>query len=62
MFGKRRAAISSPGAEPGNFTPDPSYAVSYASYDVARKSIKFGVILAHKAVEECSQIVPLYQK
>ena len=51
-----------PGAEPGNFTPDPSYAVSYASYDVATKSIKLGVILAHKAVEKCSQIVPLYQK
>jgi len=51
-----------PGAEPGNFTPDPSYAVSYASYDVATKSIKLGVILAHKAVEKCSQIVPLYQR
>ena len=51
-----------PGAEPGNITPDPSYAVSYASYDVATKSIKLGVILAHKAVEKCSQIVPLYQR
>jgi len=51
-----------PGAEPGNFTPDPSYAVSYASYDVATKSIKLGVILAHKAVEKCSRIVPLYQR
>ena len=51
-----------PGAQPGNFTPDPSYAVSYASYDVATKSIKLGVILAHKAVEKCSQTVPLHQK
>ena len=51
-----------PGAEPGNFTPDPSYAVSYASYDVATKSIKLGVVLAHKAVEKCSQTVPLHQK
>jgi hypothetical protein len=51
-----------PGVEPGNFTPDPSYAVSYASYEVATKSIKLGVILAHKAVEKCSQIVPLYQR
>jgi hypothetical protein len=51
-----------PGAQPGNFTPDPSYTVSYASYDVATKSIKLGVILAHKAVEKCSQTVPLHQK
>jgi hypothetical protein len=51
-----------PGAQPGNFTPDPSYAVSYASYDVATKSIKLGVILAHKAVEKCSQTVPLHQE
>ena len=51
-----------PGAKPGNFTPDPSYAVSYASYDVATKSIKLGVILAHKPVEKCSRIVPLYRK
>jgi hypothetical protein len=50
------------GAQPGNFTPDPGYAVSYASYDVAIQSIKLGVILAHRAVEQCSQIVPLYQK
>jgi len=61
VFGRRKAAISSwRGA--GEFTPDPSYAVSYASYDVATKSIKLGVILAHKAVEKCSQIVPLYQR
>lgn len=51
-----------PGAQPGRFSPDPAYAVSYASYDVAEKAIKLGVILAHKAVEQCSQIVPLYQK
>jgi len=57
-----RACYLEPGAQPGNFTPDPSYAVSYASYDVATKSIKLGVILAHKAVEKCSQTVPLYQK
>jgi hypothetical protein len=51
-----------PGAQPGNFTPDPSYAVSYASYDVATRAINLGVILAHKAVEKCSQTVPLYEK
>jgi hypothetical protein len=51
-----------PGAQPRNFTPDPSYAVSNASYDIATKAINLGVILAHKAVEKCSQTVPLYEK
>jgi hypothetical protein len=50
------------GAQPGNFTSDPSYAVSYASYDVATKAINLGVILAHKVVAKCSQTVPLYEK
>lgn len=49
-----------PGPRPQNFTPDPSFAVSYASYDVESKSIKLGVILAHQAVDACSQTVPLY--
>lgn len=49
-----------PGPKPTNFTPDPSYAASYASYDVATKSIKLGVILAHHAVDKCSQTVLLY--
>ena len=51
-----------PGPRPANFSPDPSFAVSYASYDAAAKSIKLGVILAHKTVDSCSQIVPLYPK
>lgn len=50
------------GAPPANFSPDPKFAVSYASYDAATKSIKLGVILAHRAIEKCSQIVPLYPK
>lgn len=49
-----------PGARPANFAPDPKFAVSYASYDVSTKSIRLGVILAHRAIEKCSQIVPLY--
>lgn len=49
-----------PGTRPANFTPDPKFAVSYASYDVSTKSIRLGVILAHRAIEKCSQIVPLY--
>lgn len=51
-----------PGPKPANFSPDPSFAVSYASYDVDAKAIKLGVILAHKAVEKCSQTVSLYKK
>jgi len=49
-------------AKARGFTPDPSSAASYASYDVATKSIRLGVILAHRAVEPCSQSVPLYPK
>ncbi len=44
-----------PGAEPGNFKPDPSYAVFYASYDVATKSIKLGVIPALIDQNLCAQ-------
>jgi len=51
-----------PRAKERSFTPDPSYAASYASYDVATKSIRLGVILAHRAVEQCSQSLPLYPK
>lgn len=51
-----------PGLKAVNFTPDPSYAVSYVSYDVPSKSIKLGVILAHRALKQCSQTVPLYPK
>lgn len=51
-----------PAAKERSFTPDLSYAASYASYDVATKSIRLGVILAHHAVEQCSQSVPLYPK
>ncbi|WP_330085232.1 hypothetical protein [Methylocystis iwaonis] len=43
-------------------TTDPSYAASYAAYDIATKSFRLGVILAHRAVERCSQTVPLYPK
>lgn len=49
-----------PGSREEHFTADPSYAVSYVSYDTAAKSIKLGVILAHRAVEQCSQTVTLY--
>lgn len=51
-----------PGSRERSFTPDPSYAASYVSYDVATQSIRLGVILAHRAVEQCSQTVPLYSK
>ncbi len=51
-----------PGSKEERFAADPSYAVSYVSYDTATKSIKLGVILAHRAVEQCSQTVPLYSQ
>ncbi len=37
-----------------------SYAASYTSYDVLTKSIRLGVILGRRLVEQCSQSVPLY--
>lgn len=49
-----------PGSREEHFTAEPSYAVSYVSYDSAAKSLKLGVILAHRAIEQCSQTVPLY--
>jgi hypothetical protein len=36
------------------------YAASYISYDVVTKSIRLGVILGRRVVEQCSQTVPLY--
>ena len=51
-----------PSAKERSFTPDPSYAASYAAYDIDTKSIRLGVMLAHRVVEPCSQSVPLYPK
>lgn len=51
-----------PSAKERSFTTDRSYAASYAAYDIATKSFRLGVILAHRAVEQCSQTVPLYPK
>jgi hypothetical protein len=39
---------------------DPNQAVSYASYDVATKTVKTGVIIDHQAVDGCSQNIALY--
>jgi hypothetical protein len=35
-------------------------AVSYASYDVASKTVKTGLIIDHQAVDGCSQNIALY--
>jgi hypothetical protein len=51
-----------PRATGSSITWDPPHAASYASYDIATKSIRLGIILAHRAVEQCSQSVPLYPK
>jgi hypothetical protein len=37
-----------------------SYAASYTSYDIITKSIRLGVILGRRVLEQCSQTVPLY--
>jgi hypothetical protein len=40
--------------------PDPAASVAYASYDVATKMLKTGIILDHRAVEGCSLDIPLH--
>lgn len=40
--------------------PDPAASVAYASYDVATRTLKAGMILDHRAVEGCSFDIPLY--
>ena len=45
---------------PANASPDPTASVSYVSYDVAAKSFRTGMIVAHKAVAECSLTIPLH--
>lgn len=39
---------------------DASGAVSYASYDVATKTVRTGVVIDHQAVDGCSQNIALY--
>lgn len=39
---------------------DPDQAVSYASYDVATKTVKTGVVIDHHALDGCSQNIALY--
>lgn len=43
-------------------TPDLASSVAYASYDVARKTVKTGMIVNHRAVDGCSLDVPLYRQ
>lgn len=42
--------------------PDPEASVAYASYDVATKTVKTGMIVNHKAVDGCSLELPLYRQ
>lgn len=44
----------------GGNSGDPNQAVSYASYDLATKTVKTGVIIDHQAVDGCSQNIALY--
>ena len=39
---------------------DPASSVSYASYEVATKTIRTGMIVDHKVVDGCSNAIPLY--
>lgn len=41
-------------------TVDPTRSVAYAAYDVDSKTIRTGMIVNHKAVEGCSNAIPLY--
>ncbi|MFC6495970.1 hypothetical protein [Ancylobacter dichloromethanicus] len=40
-------------------TLDPSASAPYASYDVATKTVKIGMLVAHQAVDGCSNSIPL---
>lgn len=44
-----------------NVSSDPTASVSYVSYDVIKKAFKTGMIVAHKAIDGCSQVIPIYQ-
>jgi hypothetical protein len=46
--------------EPGAAMANSPYAASYTSYDVVTKSIRLGVILGGRVLEQCSQTVRLY--
>jgi hypothetical protein len=48
-----------PGAGARNTMAKSPYAASYTSYDVVTKSIRLGVILGRRVVEQCSQTLPL---
>ena len=42
--------------------PDPAASVAYASYDVATRTLKTGMILDHQAVDGCSLDIPLHRQ
>ncbi|MCS3731048.1 hypothetical protein [Bradyrhizobium betae] len=39
---------------------DREASAAYASYDIASKTVKIGMIVNHQAVDECSKSIPLY--
>lgn len=41
---------------------DPAASVSYVAYDVPAKSFRLGMIVAHRAVPECSLTIPLHSE
>ena len=40
-------------------SPDPSADGSYAAYDTVTKTIKTGLVVDHKVVDECARFVPI---
>ena len=44
----------------GNYSSDPSASVSYVSFDVNMRAFKTGVIVAHKPIDGCSHVIPVY--
>jgi hypothetical protein len=55
-----RACFLELASRAGGDSGEPNQAVSYASYDVAAKIVKTGVIIDHQAVDGCSQNIALY--
>lgn len=40
-------------------SPDPDADGSYAAYDVANRTIKTGLVVDHKVIDECARFVPI---
>jgi hypothetical protein len=41
-----------------NSSPGPDEAASYAAYDTVTKTIKIGLIVNHRAIDQCARFIP----